>query len=430
VIAGSAIAALLVAGIAYLASSGHTNAPAASGANSAPAGANQVPQMLPAGKTGQLSAVPWSLVGPGWALAEFSTAQPAAAGQPAGAGTYTTYLVDPKGGKYTITSSPAGTAPQLMAWSGDAHEALFDTGSGTASATGSYQLLNVQTGQLNALPLPTGVVAVGFTRPHGLAILAVNAEPAKFQLQRYALNGQLEASLASLPRKAGQAWPSDGCTGACALSSPDGKVDVWGIEGEQMQVLDNAGGKTHRPKVADSGHRASCVPLSWWDLTTILANCAATGGGGGSSRLWQVPDDGSLPTPLTAAAGSPSGAGNIQGAWQADGAMYVTQTSFHQCQTAPSGPGGMEILRQGTNAAITVPGSTNNFNTIVTADGSRLLVLTQTSCPGTSSLLWFDPSTGHTQTVIPATGDKVGVVAAVPFGNGPTAVTNGDSANG
>jgi hypothetical protein len=29
--------------------------------------------------------------------------------------------------------------------------------------------------------------------------------------------------------------------------------------------------------------------------------------------------------------------------------------------------------------------------------------------------------------VIGAPGNKVGVIAAVPFGNGPTAVTNGDN---
>jgi len=77
-------------------------------------------------------------------------------------------------------------------------------------------------------------------------------------------------------------------------------------------------------------------------------------------------------------------------------------------------------------AAITIPGSTNNFSTIVATQGQRLLVLTQTQCPGTSSLLWLNPSTGHSQIAIEAPGTEVGVIAAVPFGNGPTAVTSGD----
>jgi hypothetical protein len=141
-----------------------------------------------------------------------------------------------------------------------------------------------------------------------------------------------------------------------------------------------------------------------------------------------VPKAGSSPTPLTALAGSASGAGVINGAWQADGVVYVTQTTLHQCPGAPSGPGGLDILPlgQGTSAAITIPGGTTNVSTIVTTDGDRLLVLAQTSCPGTSSLLWFNPSSHLSQPVISAHGNEVGVIAAVPFGNGPTAVTSGD----
>jgi TolB protein len=419
VIAGSAIAALLVAGIAYYVSSGHINAPGAGGANSASAGTNQAPQMLPAGKTGQRSAVPWSLVGPGWALAEFSTAAPSSAGQPAGAGSYTTYLVDPEGGKYEIATSSGSTEPQLMAWSGDATNALF----GASGGAGSYQVLNVRTGQLTPLQLPAGVVAVGFSRPEGQAILAVNVGPAKFRLQRYMLNGQLEASLASLPRKGGEAWPADGCTGACALSSPDGLRDVWGIAGAEMQVLSNSGGKPRKLKVKDSGHPQSCVPLSWWDDTRILANCADASLPDDATGLWLVPVDGSNPTALTAVAAA--GNGHIDDAWLAGQTTYVTSATSSQCQSAPSG--GLDIvpLGQGSNAAIRIPGSTGNVSTIVTTQGERLLVLTQTNCSGTSELLWFNPSTGTEQNAVTAPSNEAGVIAAVPFGNGPTAVFNG-----
>ena len=383
--------------------------------------------MLPAGKTGDRSAVPWSLVRQGWALAEFSTAPPNSAGQASGAGQYTTYLVDPEGGKYEIATSSGGTEPHLMAWSGDTRTALFDT-VGAAASTGSYQLLNVRTGQLTPLLLPAGVVAVGFTRPDGLAILAVQSGPAEFHLQRYTLTGRLQASLASLSHKAGQVWPSDGCSSACALSSPDGLTDVWGIAGHEMQVLDNAGGKPHKLHVKGSGHPASCVPLTWWDDSTVLANCAASGGASGTSRLWLVPTAGGSPTPLTDPAGSPSGSGDLQGAWQAGGAVYITQATFHQCQNAPSGPGGLNIVRLsqgGSTAAITIPGSTKNVSTIVATDGQRLLVLSQTQCPGTSSLLWLNPSKGSSQIAVTAPSNKVGVIAAVPFGNGPTAVSSG-----
>jgi hypothetical protein len=333
--------------------------------------------------------------------------------------------VDPQGGKYTITTSSGSTEQQLMAWSGNDTTALFGTHA-AAGSTNGYQLLDVRTGQLTPLLLPAGVVPLGFTRPDGTAILAVSEEPAKLHLQRYTLTGQLQASIASLPRKAGETLAPNGCASACALSSPDGLTDVWGILGRGMQVLYNNGSKPHMLRVKGSGHPSSCIPVTWWTDTTVLASCVASAG---QSQLWLVPAAGGPSTPLTAAAGSPSGDGNIVGAWRAGGAVYVTQTSFHQCPSAPSGPGGLDIvpLNQGTSAAITVPGSTHNVSTLVATQGSRLLVLTQTRCPGTSSLLWFNPSTGHSETVLTAPASEVGVIAAVPYGNGPTAVTSGDN---
>jgi hypothetical protein len=425
-IAGSAIAALVIASIAYLASGGHTNTPAAGKGNSAPVVTKPKVQMLGAGKTGRLKAVPWPLVAAGWALAEFSTAQPNSAGQASGTGTYTTYLVDPEGGKYRITTSSGSAEPQLMAWSGDTKTALFATAANPAG-TGSYQLLDVHTGQLTQLQLPTGVVALGFSRPDGQAILAVQQRPAKFHLQRYSLAGQLEASLAWFPRKSGETLPTNGCATACALSSPDGLTDVWGILGNGMQALSNSGGKVTRLHVQGGGHPSLCMPITWWNDTTVLANCADTSLPDDASRLWLVPDNGAQPTALTAAAAA--GYGRIDGAWLTGGATYVSQVTTHQCQTAPSGAGGMDILPlgQGVNAAIMIPRTTHNVSTIVAAQGTRLLVLAQTYCPGTSSLLWFNPSTHLSQPVILAPATQVGVIAAVPYGNGPAATTNGDS---
>jgi hypothetical protein len=428
IIAGVAVAAVAVAFIAYGAGAGHkTPAPAASdGASGKPAVKPQ-PHMLAAGHTGSRSAIPWSLVGRGWALAEFSTAAPNSAGQASGGGSYTTYLVDPEGGKYEIATSSGGTEPDLMAWSGDAQTALLGTASGGAGGAGSYELLNVQNGTLAQLPLPAGVVPVGFARPLGTAILALRQGPAEFHLQRYALSGQLETTLAWLPRKLGESLGWNGCASgtACAISSPAGLSDVWGVAGREMQVLSNAGGKVTRLHVADSGHPPSCVPVSWWNGSTILADCAVGPLTDDASRLWLVPDDGATPTALTPPAAA--GAGHMEGAWLA-GQTYVTAVTSEQCPSAPSGTGGLDIVpvSQATNAAITIPRSTGNFSTIVATQGKRLLVLAQTQCPGTSSLLWFNPSTGHSQMVIAASSNEVGVIAAVPFGNGPTAITEGE----
>jgi hypothetical protein len=428
IIAGVAVAAVAVAFIAYGFGGGHkTPAPAASGGAGAKPAGKPKPHMLAAGRTGSRSAIPWSLVGRGWALAEFSTAAPNSAGQASGGGSYTTYLVDPEGGKYQIATSSGGAEPDLMAWSGDAQRALLGTASGGAGGAGSYELLNVQNGQLAQLALPAGVVPVGFARPLGTAILALRQGPAEFHLQRYALNGQLETTLAWLPRKLGESLGWNGCASgtACAISSPEGLSDVWGVAGREMQVLSNAGGKARRLHVQDSGLPPSCVPVSWWNDSTILADCAVGDLTDDTSRLWLVPEDGAAPTALTPPAAA--GAGHIEGAWVA-GQTYVASVTSEQCPSAPAGTGGLDIVpvSQGTNAAITIPRSTGNFSTIVATQGKRLLVLAQTQCPGTSSLLWFNPSTGHSQMVITASSNEVGVIAAVPFGNGPTAITEGE----
>ena len=421
-IAGAVVAALLIGGIVYATTGGGGHTPAAGATSSARPGAKAQPHMLAAGKTGPRSAVPWSLVGPGWALAEVSTAQPAASGS--AAGTYTTYLVDPDGGKYTIAGVAASAAPRLMAWSGDARTALFGThASGTDAGPASYSVLNVATGRLSPIALPSGVSAVGFTRPKGLAILAVGQVPGKFRLQRYGLNGGLQGAIGTLPDKHASAWPAGGCSYGCALSSPDGDTDVWGIFGDEMQLLSNAGGLIRRLHVPGSGQPSSCVPLSWWNSSTILANCAVTTLPGDAARLWLVPANGSQPTPLTQAAAA--GAGQIEGAWAAGPTTYVTSVLSRQCPSAPSGSAGLGFGQNGSGSTIAVPGTTGNASTIVGAAGQRLLVLAQTNCPGTSSLLWFSPAAKSVTTVLSAPGTQAGVIAAVPYGNGPTAVAAG-----
>ena len=72
-----------------------------------------------------------------------------------------------------------------------------------------------------------------------------------------------------------------------------------------------------------------------------------------------------------------------------------------------------------------MPGSPNYHAAVVAGAGQRLLILAQTSCPGTSSLIWLNPSTHAAQTVLTAPANQVGVVDAVPYGSGPTATTNG-----
>jgi hypothetical protein len=74
-----------------------------------------------------------------------------------------------------------------------------------------------------------------------------------------------------------------------------------------------------------------------------------------------------------------------------------------------------------------VPGGTHNYDDVVGTVGSRLLVLAQTSCPGTSSLLWLNPSGGTAKVTMLLQGQagQLGVIAAVPYRGAPTAYSLG-----
>ncbi|MBO0836976.1 MAG: hypothetical protein J2P28_15915, partial [Actinobacteria bacterium] len=64
-------------------------------------------------------------------------------------------------------------------------------------------------------------------------------------------------------------------------------------------------------------------------------------------------------------------------------------------------------------------------NSLVSTDGEHFLLLAQTGCPGPSSLLWLNPATGATKTVLSAQAGQAGVLAAVPEGLGPPATSAG-----
>jgi TolB protein len=198
------------------------------------------------------------------------------------------------------------------------------------------------------------------------------------------------------------------------------------VAGDEMQFLSNAGGPViRRLGVPGSGSPPSCAPLTWWNTDTVLASCFAPDAV--SQRLWLVPVDGSNPTPLTSPSGSISGSGLVTGAWQGAGSVYANSTDAASCPGAASGPGGLalETVSGGAQRQLNVSGTTNNHTSVVSALDGRLLVLAETSCPGSSSLLWLNPATGATQTVLFAPANEVGVVAAAPFGLGPTAISVG-----
>jgi Tol biopolymer transport system component len=418
-IAVATVVVVLLAGGLYFALSGSKPRHAATPPVTPPVG-KPAAHMLAAGQTGDRAAIPWSLIGPGWTLAEVSTAQATSNGSATG-GTHVTYLVDPEGGKYRIRTTYGASAPQFLAWSGDAKEALYAVSGPPGGPAASYGLLALTSGDLTPLSLPAGVIALGFTRPDGLNLVAVQQAGQKYRLERYDLQGGHQATIGTMPRPAGAPTTLQRLN---ALSSPDGTTAVWGVNGDGMQLVSNAGGLIRKLRMPGVGSPKSCTPLSWWSAHTVVAYCNAAGQQD-AGRLWLTPVGGGQPTPLTGVSGSLSGQGYLTGAWQTAGAVYITSTTSNQCSGAPSGPGGQQILQLstgGAQSAVSIPTSTNNHSSVVAAISGRLLVLSQTSCPGTSSLIWFNPSTHAVQTVLTARSGEVGVVGAVPYGSGPAAV--------
>jgi TolB protein len=386
--------------------------------------ASHSPRMLPAGQTGSRADVPWTLVGPGWNLAESSTGQPNVSGQYAGGGQMTLYLVDPPGGRYVLFRQPAGESPwRLLAWSGDGARALFEVDAQPLTASG-YEVVTLATGAVSSLTLPAGVTPAGFTRPDGTNIIAVARIPrtsglpstgGTLKLQRYSLTGQLQATLTSHVIGSGQ--PADAnCLQYCgAVSSPDGTSVVW-TDGGSLQLIANAGGLVRDLPVPGAGQNPACAPIRWRDPQTVLADCTGPSG----RRLWLVPAGGATPTALTPGLTASAPAFSVAAdAWTASGAVYVDQTVNSSCVQASSGPIGAAILAVrpgGSLVAVNVPGSHGTYDTALAAAGSRLLVLSRTSCPGTNSLLWLNPVTGASQPLLTSPAGEIGVVAAVPFG--------------
>jgi len=120
-----------------------------------------------------------------------------------------------------------------------------------------------------------------------------------------------------------------------------------------------------------------------------------------------VPANGKKPVPLTpqrSAAGPDLG--DID-AWQLSSGLYVQ--GLGGCAT-------VEVYRQAATGSITlvnVPHTSGNNNQLVTAVGARLLVHAQTSCPGSSSLLWFNPATHAEQWLLHAPASAAGVIGVV-----------------
>ncbi len=329
--------------------------------------------------------VPFSQAGLGWAIAEYSTASVPQT-KPVRKGATTLYLVSPQGKKTAFYKVPAGAglnAWNLIDWSGDGQRVLLGT------SNGKYEQVNVKTGKVVnhfSLSNRSGIQVLGYTRPHGENLLA--SAPGGLGVARYNLQGVLQATLAK--------------KGFLPIESPDGTEVIVGTD-TGLQVLSNTGGVIK--KLPPAAGNAFCVPIRWWNSTTILTVCNARHAPA-APRLWLFPANGGKVTALTPQRNGKHGdLGDID-AWKISSGTY----------TQALGPCAVEFIARLSGQQVKLPGSTLASDQIITGEGSSLLVRPNNGCGGGGSLAWFNPGTRHVTWVLRAATNIIGVEIVVPFG--------------
>jgi hypothetical protein len=333
------------------------------------------------------AAVPWSKVGPGWELAEYDSG-------PAGkVAPVTLYLISPAGVRYSMhTWSGKGMIPYLIAWSGDKTRALL-------GLLGSkYEQLTLASGRMTTGTLAGQAQPVGYTLPGGQNILGITeglkAGHSTGTVARYSLAGARLKVLTQGEEETTAAYAANGT--ALAVSGPTG-----------LELVSNGGGVIRALPVPHTDASLGCDPSRWWNATTVLAECLAKGAV--APRLWLVPTNGKAPVALTPQRSSAGPDLGDVGAWQLSSGLYVQGLT---------GCGSMEIFKQAANGSIklvNVPHASGANNAVVTALGARLLVYAQTGCPGSSSLLWFNPATQAEQWLLRAPASDAGVIGVIAF---------------
>jgi hypothetical protein len=347
-------------------------------------------RVLGAGQTGTRTAVPWTKVGPGWALAMFSRSTGGEGTRPT-IGSATLYLVDPAGGRYSLATWSA-TSQQaqwnLVAWSGDTQRAIFN-GFGRVNYVHQLQL---RTGKFTSFKLPANVSPIGYTRPDGTNILMDKSEPnGNAILERYNLAGKFQRTLATV-QNGDQLAAYQPAGATLAVTEKNG-----------LELISNNGSVIRKLPVP--GARYGCSPVRWWSNSTILASCFDLNNG--TWRLWLLPANGAKASALTPARTHPTFDQGDFNAWQLSSGLYLD--GYGACGT-------LVIGRQpahGAEQQVNVPGAASSL--IVTATRSSLMVERINGCSPGVSLVWFNPATRKMTVAIATHGNQHGVVGIAPY---------------
>jgi hypothetical protein len=326
--------------------------------------------------------VPWNRVGPGWVLAQYTTAAP----EGGKTGPVTLYLISPGGARYQLARWPdLRSAPELVAWSPDGKRALFQVFSGKERV----EQLTLATGRKSTFVMQGNATPVGYTTPRGLNIVGTRPSGNGFAQGRYSLSGRLLQPLGS----------------GGALYTPSGTEFAAGAS-HGVKLVSNRGSLIRRLPVPGTSAN-TCGPVRWWNSRTILASCEQPGTG--PRLLWLVPVSGAHPKALTRPH-DPRTTGDFGDldAWRLPSGLYLQ---------AAGACGVLHIYRQARNGSIklVIPPHTSDDNRVLTARGSRLLVQAPTDCIGSVSLLWYNPATQAEQWLIRPPAHVIGVTVAIPF---------------
>jgi TolB protein len=356
---------------------------------------------LASGHEASRQAIPWKQVGSGWALALWDSSappQPEEAPTTVPGETAGLYLLNPEGGRYLVTSFPAGNIPNLVAWSGDGRRALLTDQSGSSdNSSTQVTQIDLASGAVHRTSIPSSVT-VTYSNPSGLALLAT--DQINPSLQRLSSDGAVELSY---PTQFGALGAFNGSS----RESPDGTQIAMGTHGGGIALVDNAGQVTSNLVIAGTSY---CSPVRWWAASEVLASCVE--GSTGISTLWLVPTSGAVPTALTVTPPAGSQDNGDEDAWQAGGGTYLQD----------AGACGYQYLAvldpDHTTSPVTVPGVGDNVSQLILgAVGNQLLVHSANSCGAGISLLWYDPGSNVANVVLGPGANGGNVIAAILFGD-------------
>ncbi|MDT5013814.1 MAG: hypothetical protein QOH57_5431 [Mycobacterium sp.] len=359
------------------------------------------------GVQAQIGDVPWSQVGPGWTLAMWSPVTGKSAGETPAPGEPTTetspttlYLVDPAGGRYSITTFPppgdgGNATKELVDWSGDGSHALFYT---PYAEKQTATTIDLRTGAQTTVPV---LGSPRYTRPEGKALLLSTWRsadgPATLKRVDLAGNPQLTYPTDKLAAKFDGAY----------LSTPDGtRLIVGTAAGLVLMGNDGAVGATL--SIPD---QKDCSPLRWWDGkagTTVLAKCE---GPQYVSRLWLVPISGDAPSALTAPNDGQKGPdiGDLN-AWQVPAGTFVQ---------AAGGCGVVYLAKlnpDGTTTQVSVPDVDNHRSvSVIGVNGGHLDLHASAACGGGQLLVDYDPVDNKSIVLLGGSVNGGGVGRAIAY---------------